>query len=112
MGMKGKLYTMLKVKSDYGFNFLEKVLWWHLKDTGREEYIHYLIELRDGGYIVEKNKEQPIDKRVHYLTQQGYLFLEKIKLDYSKNLIKKVLIYLGGALVVALLNEFVHQWFE
>lgn len=110
--MRGRLYTLLRVKSDYGLTALEQVLWRFVENTSREDYIHYLIELRDGGHIEEKNKEQPIDRRTHYLTEQGYLFLEKSKKEYLKYLIKRVLIFLGCTLAVALLNEFVHQWFE
>lgn len=97
--MKGKLYTMLRIKREYELSLFEYALWLLVKDTGREEYIHYLIELRDGGHIKEKNKEQPIDKRLHYLTRKGYDYLPKVKTMYLNQLKKKALKWIAVTVI-------------
>jgi hypothetical protein len=86
MGMKGKLYTMLKVKSDYGLTSIEKMLYWMIGDTSHEEYIRSLIDLRDAGHIYEDNDGNPITYRNHYLTEKGYAYLPKVKRLYLKEL--------------------------
>ena len=101
--MKGKLYTMLKVKSDYGLTSIEKMLYWMVGDTSHEEYIRSLIDLRDAGHIYEDNDGNPITYRNHYLTEKGYMYLPKVKRLYLKELwLKnrwKILAGVGTALI-------------
>ena len=86
MGMKSRLYTMLRVRSDYGLSYTEKLLWWMVEDTSHEEYIRNLIELRDSGHIYEENDGKPVYYRLHYLTEKGYDYLPKVKQLYLKEL--------------------------
>lgn len=86
MGMKGRLYTMLKVKSDYGLSGIEKLLWWMVEDTSHEEYIRNLIELRDSGYIHEDKNGNAIINRSRYLTENGREYLPKVKRLYIREL--------------------------
>lgn len=86
MDMKGKPYTMLKVKSEYGLTSIEKMLYWMIGDTSLEEYIRSLIDLRDAGHIYEDNDGNPITYRNHYLTEKGYAYLPKVKRLYLKEL--------------------------
>lgn len=101
--MKGKLYTLLKVESDYGLTTMEKLLWWMVEDTTHEEYIRNLIELRDAGYIHEDNDGNAIIGRNRYLTEKGRGYLQKIKMLYLKELwLKnrwKILAGIGAALI-------------
>lgn len=84
--MKGRLYTMLKVKSDYGLSSAEKVLWWMVKDTTHERYIRNLIDLRDAGYVHEDNDGNAIAYRNRYLTENGRKYLSKVKKLYLSEL--------------------------
>ena len=84
--MKGKLYTMLKVKSEYGLSGIEKLLWWMVEDTSHEEYIRNLIELRDAGYIHEDKNGNAIINRNRYLTKEGREYLPKVKRLYIRGL--------------------------
>lgn len=84
--MKSRLYTMLKVKSDYGLTYTEKLLWWIIEDTTHEEYIRDLIELRDAGHIHEDNDGNAVAYRNHYITEKGREYLSKIKRLYLKEL--------------------------
>lgn len=86
MGMKGRLYTMLKLKSDYGLSGIEKLLWWMVEDTSHEEYIRNLIELRDAGYIHEDKNGNAIFYRNRYLTENGRKYLLKVKKSYLNEL--------------------------
>lgn len=84
--MKGRLYTMLKIKKDYGLSYIEKVLWWMVEDVTIEEYLRSLIELRDTGHIYEDNVGNSLAYRNHYLTEKGYQYLPKLKRLYLRNL--------------------------
>lgn len=86
MGIKGKLYTLLKVKSDYGLSVTEKLLWWIVKDVKHDDYIRNLIELRDAGFIHEDNGGNAISYRNRYLTEKGRIYLLKIKRLYLREL--------------------------
>lgn len=86
MEMKGRLYTILKVKSDYGLTAIENLLFWMVEDTTYEEYIRNLIELRDDGYIHEDNDGNSIMYRNRYLTKKGREYLPKLKKLYLKEL--------------------------
>lgn len=101
--MKGRLYTMLKIKKDYGLSYLEKVLWWMVEDVDLEEYLRSLIELRDTGHIYEDNDGNSLSYRNHYLTEKGYAYLPKLKRLYLKELwLKnrwKILAGVGTALI-------------
>lgn len=101
--MKGRLYTLLRVKSDYGLSIDEGLLRWIVEDTSHEEYIRNLIELRDSGHIHEENNGMPVYYRTHYLTEKGYDYLPKVKRLYLKELwLKnrwKILAGVGTALI-------------
>lgn len=84
--MKGKLYTLLKVKSDYGLTTTEKLLWWLVEDATHEEYVRNLIELRDAGLIHEDNDGNSLVKRNRYLTEKGRANLPKLKRLYLNGL--------------------------
>ena len=86
MGIKGKLYTLLKVKSDYGLSAAEKLLWRIVEDVKHDEYIRNLIELRDAGFIHEKSNGEPIAKRIHNITEKGIVYLKKLKVLYLKEI--------------------------
>ena len=55
--MKGKLYTMLRIKREYELSLFEHVLWWMVEDAELDEYIRSVIELRDAGYIHEEDSD-------------------------------------------------------
>lgn len=87
--MKAKLYTLLKVKSDYGLTTTEKLLWWLVEDATHEEYVRNLIELRDAGLIHEDNDGKSLVKRNRYLTEKGRKYLSELKRLYLKELLLK-----------------------
>ena len=89
--MKCKLYTMLKVKSDYGLSLNEKVLLWLIGEVKLNDYIGSLIDLRDSRCIHEINKGEAVAYRTRYLTEKGYRYLSDLKKLYLKELIIKFL---------------------
>lgn len=84
--MKGRLYTLLRLKADYQLRLDEKLLRWMVKDASHEEYLRNLIELRNSGHIHEENNGMPVYYRPHYLTEKGYDYLPKVKRLYLKKL--------------------------
>lgn len=84
--MKGKLYTMLRIKREYELSLFERVLWWMVEDAELDEYIRSVIELRDAGYIHEEDSDNAIYYRLRYITEKGYHFLPRLKRLYLKEL--------------------------
>lgn len=86
MKSKIQLYTLLKVKSDYGLSGIEKFLLWIVKDVSDNEYMGALIDLRDSKHIKEINDGNALLYRTRYLTISGYEYLEILKKLYLKDL--------------------------
>ena len=85
-GMRGRLYTLLRIKSEYGLSYKERLLWMLVESTAHDEYIRHLIELRDAGYIYEENDGSAISYRNRYLTNRGREYLPIVKRLYLKGL--------------------------
>lgn len=84
--METRLYTLLKIKAEYGLSITERILWMLVEDTTHEEYIRNLIELRDAGYVYENNDGDAISYRNRYLTDYGREYLQSVKRLYLKEL--------------------------
>lgn len=84
--MKERIYTLLKVESDYGLSVLEKMFWQAVDGITHEAYIRNLIELRDAGYIHEDNDGNSIIYRNRYLTEKGRKYLSELKMLYLREL--------------------------
>ena len=84
MAVSGKLYTLLKMK--YKHTVYEKFLMWMIGDISHEDYIRYLIELRDAGFIKEVNNGDAIINRKRSITEDGLQCLFELKRLYLKEL--------------------------
>lgn len=84
MAVSGKLYTLLKMK--YKHTVYEKFLMWMIGDISHEDYIRYLIELRDAGFIKEVNNGDAIINRKRSITEDGLQYLSELKRLYLRGL--------------------------
>ena len=84
--MKARLYTLLKIESDYGLRLNERILWKLVEGVEYKEYVRNLIELRDAGHIKEYNDGNALTYRTRFLTEKGRLYLKRLKMLYLKEL--------------------------
>ena len=104
--METRLYTLLKIKAEYGLSITEWLFWTLVEDTSHEDYIRNLIELRDAGYIHEDNNGDALSYRNRYLTDCGREYLQSVKRLYLNELwIKnrwKVIGVIASALIASI----------